>query len=58
MDTYDIFEIIILKCSIKDLINMSEISMGMSGDYEIAIANGSNMIRVGSAIFGDRNYIA
>lgn len=34
------------------------LSMGMSGDYKIAIDNGSNMIRVGSAIFGARNYIA
>ena len=33
------------------------LSMGMSGDYKIAIKNGSNMIRVGSAIFGSRNYI-
>jgi pyridoxal phosphate enzyme (YggS family) len=32
------------------------LSMGMSGDYEIAIQNGSNMIRVGSAIFGERQY--
>lgn len=32
------------------------LSMGMSGDYRIAIENGSNMVRVGSAIFGDRNY--
>ena len=32
------------------------LSMGMSGDYQIAIANGSNMIRVGSKIFGKRNY--
>lgn len=32
------------------------LSMGMSGDYKIAIENGSNMIRVGSAIFGERNY--
>lgn len=30
------------------------ISMGMSGDYELAIACGSNMVRVGSAIFGTR----
>lgn len=36
----------------------SILSMGMSGDYELALANGSNMIRVGSAIFGARNYIA
>jgi len=37
---------------------LSTLSMGMSGDYKIAIANGSNMIRVGSKIFGARNYIA
>ena len=30
------------------------LSMGMSGDYEMAIEEGSNMIRVGSAIFGNR----
>lgn len=33
------------------------LSMGMSGDYKLAIAQGSNMIRVGSAIFGARNYL-
>lgn len=32
------------------------LSMGMSGDYKIAIENGSTMVRVGSAIFGERNY--
>ena len=32
------------------------LSMGMSGDYEIAIKNGSNMVRVGSSIFGARDY--
>lgn len=32
------------------------ISMGMSGDYQLAISCGSNMIRVGSSIFGERNY--
>ena len=32
------------------------LSMGMSGDYQLAIEHGSNMIRVGSAIFGARNY--
>lgn len=34
------------------------ISMGMSGDYKIAIEEGSTMVRIGSAIFGVRNYIA
>ena len=37
---------------------LSTLSMGMSGDYKIAVKNGSNMIRVGSKIFGARNYIA
>lgn len=36
--------------------NLSVLSMGMSGDYKIAIEAGSNMIRVGSLIFGKRNY--
>jgi hypothetical protein len=30
--------------------------MGMSGDYAIAIAEGSNMVRIGSLLFGERNY--
>lgn len=32
----------------------SEISMGMSGDYKIAIEEGSNIVRIGSLVFGDR----
>ncbi|HET8855194.1 MAG TPA: alanine racemase, partial [Salinimicrobium sp.] len=32
------------------------LSMGMSGDYKIALECGSNMVRIGSAIFGERNY--
>ena len=36
--------------------NLTTLSMGMSGDYQLAIENGSTMIRVGSAIFGSRNY--
>lgn len=32
------------------------LSMGMSGDYKIAMEEGSNMIRVGSSIFGEREY--
>ncbi|MAN49506.1 MAG: YggS family pyridoxal phosphate-dependent enzyme [Flavobacteriales bacterium] len=34
--------------------NIKILSMGMSGDYKIAIEEGSNMIRIGSAIFGNR----
>lgn len=36
------------------LSNFSILSMGMSGDYEIAIENGSNLVRIGSKIFGNR----
>lgn len=35
---------------------VKELSMGMSGDYKIAVENGSTMVRIGSAIFGERNY--
>jgi len=33
-----------------------EISMGMSGDYQIAIEEGSTMVRIGTSIFGEREY--
>ncbi len=38
-----------------DNVSMDILSMGMSGDFEAAIAGGSNMIRIGSAIFGQRD---
>jgi len=37
-------------------VEMKYLSMGMSGDFEIAIEEGSNMIRVGSLLFGQRDY--
>ena len=37
-------------------VEMKELSMGMSGDLEIAIEEGATIIRVGTAIFGKRNY--
>ncbi|MCG8373238.1 MAG: YggS family pyridoxal phosphate-dependent enzyme [Balneolales bacterium] len=37
-------------------VDLKELSMGMSGDFEVAIEEGSTMIRVGSSIFGARNY--
>ena len=36
--------------------DLSELSMGMSNDFEIAIEEGSTMVRVGTAIFGERDY--
>lgn len=41
---------------LPDQIKMEEISMGMSGDYPVALKEGSTMIRVGTTIFGERNY--
>lgn len=41
--------------SLKDE-NFEYLSMGMSGDYELCINAGSNLIRLGTAIFGERNY--
>jgi len=36
-------------------VSMRELSMGMSGDFEVAVEEGSTMVRVGTAIFGARN---
>lgn len=48
-----IFEVI-RNSYFKDDSSFKEISMGMSGDYELAIEEGSTMVRVGSSIFGGR----
>ncbi len=49
-----------LSLEIKDLniprVTMDELSMGMSNDYEIAIEEGATIVRVGTSIFGKRNY--
>ena len=37
-------------------VSMNELSMGMSGDLEIAIEEGATLIRIGTAVFGERNY--
>ena len=37
-------------------LDLSELSMGMSGDYKLAIEEGSTLVRVGTAIFGQRDY--
>ena len=41
-----------------DNVSMDFLSMGMSADYEAAIECGSNMVRIGTGIFGPRNYLA
>ena len=39
-----------------DNVNMCILSMGMTGDFEVAIEEGATMVRVGTGIFGERNY--
>jgi len=39
-----------------DNISVGELSMGMTGDYEVAIEEGATFVRVGTGIFGERNY--
>mgnify|MGYP002708915166 CR=1 FL=1 len=39
-----------------DNVNMCNLSMGMTGDYQVAIEEGATMVRVGTGIFGSRNY--
>ena len=36
-------------------VNMHELSMGMTGDFEVAIKEGATLVRIGTAIFGERN---
>ena len=39
-----------------DNTDMSVLSMGMTNDYEVAVEEGATMVRVGTAIFGERDY--
>ncbi|MCR1839052.1 YggS family pyridoxal phosphate-dependent enzyme [Murimonas intestini] len=39
-----------------DNVNMCNLSMGMTGDFEVAIEEGATLVRVGTGIFGDRDY--
>jgi uncharacterized pyridoxal phosphate-containing UPF0001 family protein len=45
-----------IKDKMLDNINMEILSIGMSSDYKEAVACGSNMVRIGSLVFGKRNY--
>ncbi len=41
--------------SLAGRLGLAELSMGMSGDFEVAIAHGATMVRVGTALFGARS---
>ena len=45
-----------INCVSLENIDIKILSMGMSGDYQLAISCGSTMVRIGSSIFGSRNY--
>jgi PLP dependent protein len=49
-------EFAFLKSLYDKMGGLSVLSMGMSGDYSIALEEGSNMVRIGSLLFGERNY--
>lgn len=53
--TRELFDV--LRSNVKDSSSWDTLSMGMSGDYREAILEGSTYVRVGTAIFGDRNAI-
>lgn len=54
-EMYQLF--IDMKKENADNIRMEILSMGMTGDYQVAIEEGATMVRVGTGIFGERNYL-
>ncbi len=54
-DIYEVFHKIKERFG-TELKHFDSVSMGMSGDYQIAIEEGSNYVRIGTAIFGEREY--
>jgi pyridoxal phosphate enzyme (YggS family) len=55
-DTFKKTRDLLNEVNVKHGFNLTDLSMGMSSDYRIAIEEGATMIRVGSLIFGKRNY--
>jgi uncharacterized pyridoxal phosphate-containing UPF0001 family protein len=51
----NLYDMISMEIKHKRL-DFSILSMGMSHDFEIAVIEGANLIRIGTAIFGERNY--
>jgi hypothetical protein len=45
-----------IKRKYVDNVSMDVLSMGMTGDYEVATEEGATYVRVGTGIFGERNY--
>ena len=51
-----LFRSVDIKSKNIDNVTMCNLSMGMTGDYQVAIEEGATMVRVGTGIFGERNY--
>lgn len=58
-DMFDKMHSIFLRVKEKAVpnVSMETLSMGMSGDYELAIKHGSDLVRIGTGLFGARNYL-
>jgi len=56
-ESFSSARILLEKINNKTGLGLKELSMGMSSDYKTAIEEGSTMVRIGSAIFGERNYL-
>ena len=41
-------------CSLRDSLGLKQLSMGMTDDFEVAIEEGATLVRIGRAIFGER----
>lgn len=52
----NLFEKVKAERTLPSVVSVRELSMGMSGDFTIALEEGSTMVRIGSTIFGERNY--
>ena len=46
-----------INCKNIDNVNMNVLSMGMTGDYMVAVEEGATMVRIGTGIFGERQYL-
>ncbi|MCX6147364.1 MAG: YggS family pyridoxal phosphate-dependent enzyme [Candidatus Kapabacteria bacterium] len=55
-EEFGLLKLLLEKTNKELKLNLTELSMGMTGDFEMAIKEGATMIRIGTAIFGNRNY--
>jgi len=63
LNYYDLLTVLIPNCNLRrssflklqlPAVALDELSMGMTGDFEVAIEEGATLVRIGTAIFGER----